>query len=51
VKKKTFDAVAFQRQARKRLSRELTEDPEKFYRELREKYGHLHRKKSAARDA
>jgi len=49
--KKTFDAVAFQRAAREKLSREYNKDPEGFRRRLREKYGHLHRKKSAARDA
>jgi hypothetical protein len=50
-KVKTFDAVAFQRQARERISRELNENPEKFYRELREQFGHLHKKQTATRDA
>ena len=43
--KKTFDAVAFQRAARKRLSREYAEDPEGFRRRLRDKYGHLRKRK------
>ena len=43
--KKTFDAVAFQRAARKKLSREYAEDPEGFRRRLRDKYGHLRNRK------
>lgn len=46
--KKTFDAVAFQRAARKRLSQEYANDPEGFRRRLREKYGRLRKRKAPA---
>ena len=38
---KEFDAVKFQRAARKRLSEKYLADPEGFLRELYEKYGQL----------
>jgi len=47
--KKTFDAVACQRAARKKLSQEYNQDPESFRRRLRETFGRLHGKKAAAR--
>jgi hypothetical protein len=38
--KKTFDAVAFQRKIRERLSQQYAANREQFVRELRRKYGH-----------
>ncbi len=36
--KKTFDAVAFQRKAREKLSREFMKDRKSFLQKLQEKY-------------
>ena len=43
--KKKFDAVEFQRKARKELGEKYLSDREVFLRELEEKYGDLQRKK------
>ncbi len=37
--KKTFDAVKFQREARKKISLEYIKNPEKFKNRLKEKFG------------
>ena len=44
--KKKFDAVKFQRQIREKLSKKYSCDRDTFLRELKEKYGHLRKKKT-----
>ena len=46
--KKKFDAVKFQRKVREELSKKYNVDREAFLRELKEKYGHLRKKKADA---
>ena len=48
--KKTFDAVAFQRQTRERLSQQYRANREQFVRELRRKYGHLRTQRAGQRE-
>jgi hypothetical protein len=47
--KKTFDAVAFQRKIRERLSQQYAANREQFVRELRRKYGHLRTQRTGQR--
>ena len=44
--KKEFDAVLYQRSARKKMSERYRSDPDGFLKELYEKYGHLRKKKA-----
>ncbi|MBI4721644.1 MAG: hypothetical protein HY769_01335 [Candidatus Stahlbacteria bacterium] len=39
--RKEFDAVQFQRETRKKLSKKYNVDRESFLKELKEKYGYL----------
>lgn len=44
--KKKFDAVKFQRKVREELSKKYTSNRDVFLRELKEKYGHLRKRKT-----
>jgi hypothetical protein len=44
--KKKFDAVMFQRKIRKELSEAYLSNREAFLRELKEKYGNLHKQRA-----
>lgn len=44
--KKKFDAVKFQRNIRGELSKRYSSNRDGFLRELKEKYGHLHKQKT-----
>jgi hypothetical protein len=46
--KKKFDSVGFQRKIRKDLSEKYSADPKEFLLELKDKYGHLSKRKSNA---
>ena len=46
--KKRFDAVMFQRKVREESSKEYSTNRDVFLRKLKEKYGHLQRKKVGA---
>ena len=48
--KKTFDAVAFQRKVRERLSQQYRTNREQFVRELRQQYGHLRTQRAGQRE-
>ena len=43
---KKFDAVQYQRTARKKLSEMYLSNPESFLRELEKKYGHLRKNRA-----
>ncbi len=47
--KKKFDAVKFQRKVTEELSKKCLSDREGFLRELKEKYGHLKKRKTGTR--
>ena len=47
--KKKFDAVMFQRKIREQLSERYLSNREAFLRELKEKYGNLHKQRAAMR--
>ena len=44
--KKKFDAVKFQRKVRGELGKRYSSNRDGFLRELKEKYGHLHKRKN-----
>lgn len=46
--KKKFDAVGFQRKVRKELGKKYSTNRDAFVGELKEKYGHLKRRKVGA---
>jgi hypothetical protein len=46
--KKKFDSVGFQRRIRKELSENYSANPKEFLQELKDKYGHLPKRKANA---